>query len=680
MLEHNLPFRRAAGPRPWACLQTRLLRCFAVTVAVAAAPVSGAEKVTYIDNLLPVLRQRCGSCHNPDKKAGGLDVTSYAAIMRGGGSGEVITPGNASGSYLYRVANHDDEPKMPPDSPPIPEAERQLLRAWIDGGVLETAGSVAVATAKVEVAMATPATERPAVVPMPGRLPREPALRTAKPDACASIAASPWAPLAAVCGQKQILLHRTDSLDLIGVLPFPEGRPHVVRFSAGGGLLIAGGGVGSQSGRVAVWNVTSGRRIRTLGDELDVVLAADISPDQRLVALGGPQKVVRIWSVETGAKLHDLGKHTDWILATAFSPDGRLLASADRAGNVLLWEAGTGRDFLAIQAHPSAVACLAWRGDSKLLATGCEDGQIRLWDPENGTQVKGWQAHGGGVLALGFTRDGRIVSVGRDKTPKLWKADGSQERAFEACADAGLAIASCGETGRLVVGDWTGELRVFTVADGGRVGTLDPNPPSLADRVAATERAMADAKKKLDEATAALAAAPDAEKSKAEAAVIDLKNQVARAAASHATWLAEVAFQAEHDRLAKLLADRQAAVQAAESEWGAVEGRRRADEQAAAAAAAARDTVQKQAADLAAAMAQAEQQAKDLAATIAKQQADLAKLQGDLPAATAAAEAAGKAVAEVARAAEEKKAVITARQAEAEAAAKELDALQAGAK
>ena len=350
---------------------------------------------------------------------------------------------------------------------------------------------------------------------------------------------------------------------------------------------------------------------------------------------------------------------------------------------MLLWEAGTGRDFLAIQAHPSAVACLGWRSDSKLLATGCEDGQIRLWDSENGTQVKGRQAHGGGVLALGFTRDGRIVSVGRDKTPKLWKADGSQKRAFEACADAGLAIALCGETGRLVVGDWTGELRVFTVADGGRVGTLDPNPPSLAERVAAAERALADAKTKLDEATVALAAAPDAEKAKAEAAVIDLKNQVARAAASHATWLAEVAFQAGHDRMAKLLADRQAAVQAAESECGVVEGKRRADEQAAAAAAAKRDGLQKQAAEIAAAMAQAQQQAKDLAATIAQQKAEIAKLQGDLPAATAAtadAEAAGKALAEAAKAAEEKKAAIAARQAEADATAKELDALQAGAR
>ena len=648
----------------------------AVVLAASVLPAVAADTPTFVDNALPVLRQRCGSCHNPDKKTAGLDVTSYASILRGGGSGEVITPGDAAGSHLFRVANHDDEPKMPPDAPPIPEAERQVLKSWIDGGVLETKGSVAVAPKRVEVAMAAPATERPAVPPMPGRLPLETGAKTAKPDSSTSLATSPWSPLVAACGQKQVVLYRTDTLDLVGVLPFPEGRPHVVRFSAGGGLIVAGGGVGGQSGRVVVWNLRNGRRLCTLGDELDIVLAADVSPDQRLVALGGPQKVARIWSIETGAKLHDLGKHTDWILATAFSPDGALLATADRAGNVFAWESATGRDFLTIPAHPAAVTSLAWRGDSNVLATGCDDGQIRLWEPENGTLVKAWPAHGGGVAAVDFTRDGRLVSVGRDKTPKLWKADFSQERALEPGADVGLSVAACDETGRILVGDWTGELSAYAAADGGRVGMLDPNPAPLTDRVAAAEREFAARKTMLDAAVAALAAAPDAEKPQAESAVIDLKSQVAKAAAEQARWFGEVAFQAGYDRLAKTLADRQAAVAAAESEWGVVEAKRRTDDQSLQAAAAKRDGLQQQADALATAITQAEQQVKDLAAQLEKHKAEMAQVQSGLPGATTEAETAAAAVAEATKAADERKAAIAARQAEADALAKELDALQ----
>ena len=490
-----------------ACLH-RLTLAAACAAAVAGGPLRAEEKVTFVDNALPVLRQRCGSCHNADKKTAGLDVTSYAGIMAGGGSGEVIVPGDANRSYLFRVVNHDDEPVMPPDAPPIPEPERQALRAWIDGGVLENKGSVAAVPVKrVEIAMTAPATARPAAPPLPARLPLEPVIRTPRLDVCASIATSPWAPLAAVCGQKQVLLYRTDSLQLAGVLPFPEGRPHVVKFSAGGGIVLAGGGVGAASGRVAIWSVKSGRRIRTLGDELDVVLAADVSPDQRLVAFGGPQRAVRVYSLETGQKLHDLTKHTDWITAAAYSPDGALLATGDRAGGVVIWEATSGRDFLTLQSHPASVTGIAWRSDSNMVATSCEDGQIRLWELENGSQVKAWGAHGGGAAAVEFVRDGRLVSVGRDKTPKLWTPDGTQERAFEACADVGLAASFCDETNRLLVGDWTGEIRAWNAADGARVGTLDPNPISLADRAGAADREVAVRQAKLAEGTQAVAAA-----------------------------------------------------------------------------------------------------------------------------------------------------------------------------
>jgi chromosome segregation ATPase len=141
-----------------------------------------------------------------------------------------------------------------------------------------------------------------------------------------------------------------------------------------------------------------------------------------------------------------------------------------------------------------------------MLATGCDDGQIRLFEPENGTQVKAWGAHGGGVASLEFTRDGRIASVGRDKTPKLWKADGNQDRAFDAFADVGLSVALCNETGRLVSGDWTGEIRVWNAADGARVGALDPNPPRLTDRVTGAEKVFTERKAQLDAAMQAVAA------------------------------------------------------------------------------------------------------------------------------------------------------------------------------
>ena len=471
----------------------------AVTAAAFAAAVSQpalaqeeGAKTTFQDHALPILRQRCGSCHDADKKTAGLDVTSFVGIMQGGGSGDVVAPGDASGSYLFQVVTHESEPTMPPDSPPIPQAEQDVLRKWIDGGLLENAGSTAmVPKKKANVAMAGSTMERPAVVPEPARLPLEPTVHTSSLDACASIATSPWAPLAAVAGQRQVLLYDTNTLALRGVLPFPEGRPHIVRFSRGGGLVLAGGGIGAASGKVVLWDVRSGRRVQTVGDELDVVLSADMTPDQRLVALGGPKRVVRVFSTETGDLRFEHTKHTDWVTAMTYSPDGVLLATADRSGGVFVWEALSGRDYMTIEAHPAAVTGVAWRADANMLATACEDGQIRLYELENGRLLKNWGAHGGGVSAIEFTRDGRIVSIGRDKVAKLWNTEGAQERAFDAFADVGLAVSFCDETNRLIAGDWTGEIRVWNTADGALVGPLQQNPLPLADRVAAAEQAMA---------------------------------------------------------------------------------------------------------------------------------------------------------------------------------------------
>ena len=487
-------------------LATLWATLWAVGLPTARA-MAADEAVTFDDNVLPLLRQRCGSCHNPDKKAGGLDITTYTGLMAGGGSGGSIEPGDSSASYLYKLVTQEDEPKMPPDSPPIPEEERAVLKRWIDGGVLETRGSKAAAPKKKKfnLAMDAAPTERPQVVPLPAHLPLEPAVHTRSLSACTSIATSPWAPLAAVCGQKQVLLYRTDTQQLAGVLPFPEGRPQVLQFSRNGSLVLAGGGRGGAAGKVVVWSVASGRRVMEIGDELDTVLAADISSDHRFVALGGPQRVVRIYSTETGERLYEMKKHTDWVTAASFSPDGVLLATGDRNGGVMVWESQTGRDYLTLAGHTAGITAVSWRGDSNLLATGSEDGTIRLWEMENGGQVKNWNAHAGGVAGVEFTRDGRIVSIGRDKQPKLWAQDGTQQKAFEPCTDLGLAVSFCDETDAVIVGDWTGEIRVWKAADATRAGGLSSNPEPIAVRIAAAEKAVLERSPAVDPARAVAA-------------------------------------------------------------------------------------------------------------------------------------------------------------------------------
>ena len=461
-------------------------------VAVAQ-PKKKPPKITYDDHVKPILRQKCFSCHNPDKKSADLDVTNYTNLMQGGASGTVIEPGDSGSSYLYALVSHAEEPYMPPDSPKLPDEMVETIRKWIDGGVLENKGSKALASKKKKfnLALMTAPTERPAVSPMPARLSLEPLTRTSANTAVSALATSPWSPLAAVAGQKQIFLYDTKELQLVGVLPFPEGIPEVLKFSRNGQLLLAGGGRGGATGKVVVWDITTGERVIEVGDELDAVLAADISSDQTLIALGGPQRVVRIYSTESGRLLHELRKHTNWIYSLEFSPDSVLLASGDRNGGLFVWEAWTGREYLTLKGHGSGVTDVSWRSDSNVLASSSVDSTVRLWEMENGGQIKSWGAHGGGAASVEFLRDGRLVSCGRDRATKLWDQNGGQQRAFAAFGELALEVTYCDETNRCIAGDWLGNIRVWNGADGKQLGELSSNPPKLAERLAGSQVQLA---------------------------------------------------------------------------------------------------------------------------------------------------------------------------------------------
>lgn len=482
------------------------VNAFAEEKVAATAPKE--EKITFDQHIVPIFREKCGSCHNANDKKGDLVLDNYNLAMQGGASGEVVrTDGDASQSQLYLVVTHKSEPVMPPSQPKLPDEQLTLIRKWIEGGALENAGSKAkpkknMAVAKVEVSNARPA----GPPPMPENLPIDPLVVSARGNGVTALANNPWSSVAAVAGHKQVFLYDTKTLELAGVLPFPEGVAHILKFSRNGQLLMAGGGRGSHSGKVVVWDVKTGKRIAEVGSEYDVVLAADISPDQTQIALGGPKKIVRVYDVSTGELLYEKNKHTDWITALEFSPDGVLLATADRSNGLFVWEAFTGREFYFLTGHTGAITDVSWAPDSNVLASCSEDTTIRLWEMQNGTLIKNWGGHGGGCSSVEITRDNRIASTGRDNQAKLWDMNGAAIRGFAGLGDLGMEVAFDVETDRMLCGDLTGAIHVWNAKDGVVLGQLNTNPPPLAKRIEVTSQAFAAADTVSAQGTAQLAA------------------------------------------------------------------------------------------------------------------------------------------------------------------------------
>ena len=471
---------------------------FAVLTSLAMAQ----EKITYDTHVLPVFQQACLNCHNPDKTKGGLDLSSFAGTMKGSSGGKIVEPGDP-GSSLITVVMQTAEPKMPPEGDKLSNDQIQILRRWIEGGLLENSSSSArkAAKPKFETTPRTdPAAKPDGPPPMPAHLLLEPPVITSRAAAVHALAASPWAPLLAVTSQRQVLLHHTETLELIGILPFPEGDPVSLAFTPDARYLVVGGGVPGKSGVTVTFDVTNGTRLLSAGKEFDSVLAADIRPGFDVVATGGPSRLLKLWNTESGELVKSIKKHTDWITALDLSPDGVLLASGDRNGGVFVWESESGNEFHTLRAHQAGITATVFRPDSNLLATSSEDGTVRFWEMNGGSEVKKIDAHTGGVTAFSFARDGSFLTAGRDSKLKLWKPDFNHSRDLtQALPALPTAAALDAEGKRAFVGDARGMILVFDAADGKALGEIPTNPPGIEARIQTINAQIADQEKSATE-------------------------------------------------------------------------------------------------------------------------------------------------------------------------------------
>jgi hypothetical protein len=439
----------------------------AVSVAsgVAAAP-------TWEKDVRPILKNRCFKCHGDDEQKADLNLQTIDAALKGGSSGEVLKKGRPNSSLLMQAIEHEEGvEKMPPKSGKMPDEEIALIRAWIIAGfpVEGGAASGGVGLAYTPV-VAGNRPERPA---MPSGLAFRADESRIKSMASpvVAMAASPWAPVVALGGVGCVRFLNAETRECLGVVPYPEGNPQVLRFSSDGALLLVAGGKPVQQGKVVIYDVATGKRLAEFGDETDAVFAADVSPDAKWVALGGPGKVVKVFEMDSGRLAYRIEKHTDWITSLEFSPDGKRLATADRAGGIHVWETAAGGIMMSLSEHKDCVHGVSWRPDGKVLSSGSEDGSVILWGIEDGyplatlsgihtppARAGEYGKRRGGILGLAWSKNGCLVTVGRDRRVRTWSSEGKKVAESESFQELPLRAVGTTVQNQILVGDARGGL------------------------------------------------------------------------------------------------------------------------------------------------------------------------------------------------------------------------------
>src|SRR5688572_23350051 len=126
---------------------------FALICILFCTPLAAAEAgIDFDRQIQPIFQRSCIKCHGPEKQKGGLRLDRSKDAMGALDSGkQAIIPAKPNESELVRrVTTADPDDRMPPKSDPLPAAEIQLLRSWIEQGAKWPESKIAGPTTRPE--------------------------------------------------------------------------------------------------------------------------------------------------------------------------------------------------------------------------------------------------------------------------------------------------------------------------------------------------------------------------------------------------------------------------------------------------------------------------------------------------------------------------------------------------
>ena len=431
-------------------------------------PKTATKPKSFMRDVAPILVRNCIACHNPKKSESKYVMTTFAQLAKGGKQGEGITivPGEPEESYFIDVIQPDAQPRMPYKLDPLLADESKVLETWVAEGAKYDGTNPAEdwtfllrKTQVVTVPQAYPAT-----VPI------------------TALAFCPDGKRLAASGYHEITLWKTADGALDGRIQGLSERVHSISYSADGRWLATAGGDPGQYGLARLWTVQSDggcKPTRDLAESQDVVFAAVFSPDGKLVATAGADRVVRVLETATGKLLAQVEDHADWIFDVAFSPDGKRLATASRDKTCKVFDIDKKEALVTFTNHAQPVYSVAFSPDGKTVASGGEDNMIRIWTMDGeAKQVRQVRGFGGTVFKICYSPDGKLLAAcGGDKSVRVFKADnGASVRTLQGHADWVYALAISRDSKTLASGSWDGEVRLWNLADGKPLRTIIAAP------------------------------------------------------------------------------------------------------------------------------------------------------------------------------------------------------------
>jgi WD40 repeat protein len=363
LTKHKLQITKLSPARTLPSVLSHLVFCclyFAISAASAAAP-----SVSFSKDLVPILADKCLTCHQDKKAKGRYRIDTFEQVFKPGDSEDLpVTAGKPDASLLYqRLVTHDEDERMPQKDDPLPAEQIALFKQWIEQGAKLDQGDP-----KALLADLAPKSD---ISRAPENYPRAlPVTALAFTESGESFWSSGYHEVLEWASADGKLLRRLGGM--------PE-RVLALGVQRGGDLLAVAGGVPGRTGEAVIVSRASGKIVKRLPGAKDTFLTAAFSPDGKLLALGGADSMVRVFRTGDWKQAWSAEAHADWVLALDFSPDNQLLVSSSRDRTARVFHAAKGDPGVTQTGHAAAVTCASFDAEGKTILSASSDGQIRRW-------------------------------------------------------------------------------------------------------------------------------------------------------------------------------------------------------------------------------------------------------------------------------------------------------------
>jgi len=184
----------------------------------------------------------------------------------------------------------------------------------------------------------------------------------------------------------------------------------------------------ASSGTIKLWDVNSGRLLRTLRGHQSKVNAISFSNDGKLLVSGGYDKTIKVWEVNTGMNLQTLVGHESPVQAVAFSPDDLIVASGSgdftkdsSDTSIRIWEVLSGKEVQRFKGHAQSTSTISFNSNGRYLVSGGWDNKVILWSISGKKMLRSYEGHTEKINTVKFNPDGMsFASCSQDKTIKTW--------------------------------------------------------------------------------------------------------------------------------------------------------------------------------------------------------------------------------------------------------------------